>query len=225
MGNLKNEIKRLQLTLEDREYELQKLKQDKKRLAENLKTTESDQKQAMRLLREELQGKISKKDEYISAVGKELEDLSQKKDDLEKEVDTKSLVIEKRESELQRKEKELQMTIKESNHMSGEIQRMKENFVVAIGEEKEQLTKEIEKLEDRIAEKESTILNLRRNQTLTRGEIEEELKNIMGGQERKIDEQIATIQNQNENIRQQNEKIDVLTNAVMKLVNHIEKKQ
>ncbi|XP_071153637.1 uncharacterized protein [Mytilus edulis] len=225
VGNLKNEIKRLQLTLEEREYELQKLKQDKKRLAENLKTTESDQKQAMRLLRKELQGKISKKDEYISAVGKELEDLSQKKDDLEKEVDTKSLVIEKRESELQRKEKELQMTIKESNHMSGEIQRMKENFVVAIGEEKEQLTKEIEKLEDRIAEKESTILNLRRNQTLTRGEIEEELKNIMGGQERKIDEQIATIQNQNENIRQQNEKIDVLTNAVMKLVNHIEKKQ
>lgn len=65
MGNLKNEIKRLQLTLEDREYELQKLKQDKKRLAENLKTTESDQKQAMRLLRKELQGKISIKDEYI----------------------------------------------------------------------------------------------------------------------------------------------------------------
>ncbi|XP_076093172.1 uncharacterized protein LOC143064313 [Mytilus galloprovincialis] len=65
VGNLKNEIKRLQLTLEDREYELQKLKQDKKRLAENLKTTESDQKQAMRLLRKELQGKISIKDEYI----------------------------------------------------------------------------------------------------------------------------------------------------------------
>lgn len=225
VGNLKGEIKRLQLTLEKREDELQRLKQEKKRLAENLKTNESDQKQAMRLLKQELQGKISKKDEYISTVEKELEDLFRKREDLEKEVATKSLIIEKREKELQRKEKELQMTIKESNHMSGEIQRLKENFVHVIGEEKEQLSKEIEKLEDRIAEKESTILNLRKNQTLTRGEIEEELKKITSGHEKKIDEQIAVIQNQNENICQQNEKIDVLTNTVMKLVNLMEKKQ
>ncbi|CAC5405024.1 unnamed protein product [Mytilus coruscus] len=132
---------------------------------------------------------------------------------LKGEIKRLQLTLEKRD-ELQRKQPH-----------SGEIQRLKENFVHVIGEEKEQLSKEIEKLEDRIAEKESTILNLRKNQTLTRGEIEEELKKITSGHEKKIDEQIAVIQNQNENICQQNEKIDVLTNTVMKLVNLMEKKQ
>lgn len=66
--------------------------------------------------------------------------------------------------------------------------------------DKEKIAKEIEKLEDDIIERDNTILGLQRRQTLTRGELNEELTKITRGQEKKINEQ--------------NEKIDLLTNTV-----------
>jgi hypothetical protein len=53
-------------------------------------------------------------------------------------------------------------------------------------------------------------MNLRRNKTMTREEIEEELGKITKGQEKKLDVQTAMIKEQRENI-------DSLTNAQVAL--------
>ena len=62
---------------------------------------------------------------------------------------------------------------------------------------KDELSKKIEILEGSIAEKENNIMDLRKKSN-------NELRNITKGQEKKLDDQMATI-------KQQNEKIDVLT--------------
>ena len=56
-------------------------------------------------------------------------------------------------------------------------------------------------MEDELAEKENTITDLRKNKTMTREEIEEELGNITKGQEDKPDDL--------------SEKIDFLTDTLM----------
>jgi DNA-directed RNA polymerase specialized sigma subunit len=68
--------------------------------------------------------------------------------------------------------------------------------------EDKEMSKKIEILEDELAEKENTIMNLRKNKTMTREEIEEELGKITRGQERKLD-----------NLT---EKIDFLTDTLMR---------
>jgi hypothetical protein len=62
---------------------------------------------------------------------------------------------------------------------------------------KDELSKKIEILEGSIAEKENNIMDLRKKSN-------NELRNITKGQEKKLDDQMATIIQQNENI-------DVLT--------------
>jgi hypothetical protein len=76
--------------------------------------------------------------------------------------------------------------------------------------EDKEMSKKIEILEDELAEKENTIMNLRRNKTMTREEIEEELGKITKGQEKKLDVQTAMIKEERENI-------DSLTNAQVAL--------
>jgi hypothetical protein len=75
---------------------------------------------------------------------------------------------------------------------------------------KEELSKKIEILEGSIAEKENNIMDFSKKSN-------NELINITKGQEKKLDDQMAII-------KQQNEKIDVLTDTVMKVVNLLEKK-
>ena len=75
---------------------------------------------------------------------------------------------------------------------------------------KEELSKKIEILEGSIAEKENNIMDFSKKSNI-------ELINITKGQEKKLDDQMAII-------KQQNEKIDVLTDTVMKVVNLLEKK-
>jgi hypothetical protein len=83
--------------------------------------------------------------------------------------------------------------------------------------EDKEMSKKIEILEDELVEKENTIMNLRKKNTMTREEIEEELGKITKGQEKKLDDQTAMI-------KQQNEKIDFLADTLMKVLKSQEKK-
>jgi DNA-directed RNA polymerase specialized sigma subunit len=59
--------------------------------------------------------------------------------------------------------------------------------------EDKEMSKKIEILEDELVEKENAIMNLRKKNTMTREEIEEELGKITKGQEKKLDDQTAMI--------------------------------
>ena len=99
--------------------------------------------------------------------------------------------------------------IEESNRLRLKIDTLQQQHSKAMVEDKE-MSKKIEILEDELAEKENTIMNLRRNKTMTREEIEEELGKITKGQEKKLDVQTAMIKEERENI-------DSLTNAQVAL--------
>jgi DNA-directed RNA polymerase specialized sigma subunit len=70
--------------------------------------------------------------------------------------------------------------IEESNSLRLKIDTLQQQHNEAMMEDKE-MSKKIEILEDELVEKENTIMNLRKNKTLTR----EEIENIMEGQENK----------------------------------------
>jgi predicted nuclease with TOPRIM domain len=70
--------------------------------------------------------------------------------------------------------------------------------------EDKEMSKKIEILEDELAKKENTIMNLRKNKTMTQEEIEKELGKITRGQERKLDDLT--------------EKIDFLTDTLMRVL-------
>jgi predicted nucleic acid-binding Zn-ribbon protein len=106
--------------------------------------------------------------------------------------------------------------IEESNHLHLKIDTLQQQYSKAMVEDKE-MSKKIEILEDELVEKENTIMNLRKKNTMTREEIEEELEKITKGQEKKLDDQTAMI-------KQQNEKIDFLADTLMKVLKSQEKK-
>jgi coproporphyrinogen III oxidase-like Fe-S oxidoreductase len=106
--------------------------------------------------------------------------------------------------------------IEESNHLHLKIDTLQQQYSKAMVEDKE-MSKKIEILEDELVEKENTIMNLRKKNTMTREEIEEELGKITKGQEKKLDDQTAMI-------KQQNEKIDFLADTLMKVLKSQEKK-
>jgi DNA-directed RNA polymerase specialized sigma subunit len=71
--------------------------------------------------------------------------------------------------------------IEERIRLRLKIDTLQQQHSKAMVEDKE-MSKKIEILEDELAEKENTIMNLRRNKTMTREEIEEELGKITKGQ-------------------------------------------
>jgi hypothetical protein len=83
--------------------------------------------------------------------------------------------------------------------------------------EDKEMSKKFEILEDELVEKENTIMNLRKKNTMTREEKEEEFGKITKGQEKKLDDQTAMT-------KQQNEKIDFLADTLMKVLRSQEKK-
>jgi predicted nucleic acid-binding Zn-ribbon protein len=99
------------------------------------------------------------------------------------------------------KERDVREAIEESDRLQNEIKILQQQHSTAMVEDKE-MSKKIEILEDELVEKENAIMNLRKKNTMTREEIEEELGKITKGQEKKLDDQTAMI-------KQQNEKIDV----------------
>ena len=67
------------------------------------------------------------------------------------------------------------------------------------------MSKKIEKLEEEIAEQENTIINFRKNKTMTREKIEEEFGNITKVQEKKLDDLTAMIKQHAEQAKQDND--------------------
>ena len=143
-------------------------------------------------------------------------ELTRKKNDIENEVELKSNIIRKRDKEIVEKEREVWDAIEESNRLRLKLDTLQQQHSETMVEDKE-MSKKIEILEDELVEKENAIMNLRKKNTMTREEIEEELGKITKGQEKKLDDQTAMI-------KQQNEKIDFLADTLMKVLKSQEKK-
>jgi chromosome segregation ATPase len=159
---------------------------------------------------------MNKNKEDLLFVEKEMGELTRKKNDIENEVELKSNVIRKRDKEILEKEREVWDAIEESNRLRLKLDTLQQQHSETMVEDKE-MSKKIEILEDELVEKENTIMNLRKKNTMTREEIEEELGKITKGQEKKLDDQTAMI-------KQQNEKIDFLADTLMKVLKSQEKK-
>ena len=159
---------------------------------------------------------MNKNKEDLLFVEKEMGELTRKKNDIENEVELKSNVIRKRDKEIVEKEREVWDAIEESNRLRLKLDTLQQQHSETMVEDNE-MSKKIEILEDELVEKENTIMNLRKKNTMTREEIEEELGKITKGQEKKLDDQTAMI-------KQQTEKIDFLADTLMKVLKSQEKK-
>ena len=146
---------------------------------------------------------INKNKEDLLFVEKEKVELTRKKNDIENDVELISNVIRKRDKEIVEKEREVLETIEESNRLRLKIDTLQQLHSETMVEDKE-MSKKIEILEDELAKKENTIMNLRKNKTMTQEEIEKELEKITRGQERKLDDLT--------------EKIDFLTDTLMRVL-------
>ena len=159
---------------------------------------------------------MNKNKEDLLFVEKEMGELTRKKNDIENEVELKSNVIRKRDKEIVEKEREVWDAIEESNRLRLKLDTLQQQHSETMVEDKE-MSKKFEILEDELVEKENTIMNLRKKNTMTREEKEEEFGKITKGQEKKLDDQTAMI-------KQQNEKIDFLADTLMKVLKSQEKK-
>ena len=217
VGNLKNEISRLLGILEEKEGYLERLTDEKEKLIDHYRKVADNQDETFRKEKLSLEQEIKIKEEDLLSVKTEVEELTRTKNKLENDVEHILHVIHKREEEIAEKGRKVGEAIEESNRLRIEIDTLKQLYNKEMVENKEELSKKIEILEVNITEKENNIMDLRKNQTMTREEIEEELRNITKGQEKKLDDQTAII-------KQQNKKIDVLTDTVERVVNLLEKK-
>ena len=179
----------MESTLEEKEIYFKRLKLEKEKLDE--------EKKAFGKEKLSLENQIKKNEKNLLLVKKEVGRLTIKKKDLENEVEVRSNAIRKRDEEIAQKEREVREAIKESDRLRLEIDTLQ-----AMGK-----NKEIEKLEEELAEQENTIMNLRKNKTMTREEIEEEFGNITKVQERKLDDLKAMMKEQAEQTKQDNDEM------------------
>ena len=77
-------------------------------------------------------------------------------------------------------------------------------------------------MEEELAEQEHTIINIRKNKTMTREEIEEEFGNITKVQEKKMDDLAAMIKQQAKQAKQDN---DDMKDALKMMFSLLKKKQ
>jgi kinesin family protein C1 len=205
VADLENEISHLQRILEEKE-----------RYLESFKDAADDKYETFRKEKLSLEKQMNIKDEDLLFVEKEMEELTRTINDLEAAVKHKSNVIRKSDKEIAEKEREVREAIEESNRLRLKIDTLQQQHSETMVEDKE-MSMKIEILEDELVEKENAIMNLRKKNTMTREEIEEELGKITKGQEKKLDDQTAML-------KQQNEKIDFLADALMKVLKSQEKK-
>ena len=187
VGNLKNEISHIQSILEEKEKNLESLKYEKNKLVVHYRKVADDQEKTFREENLSLEKQINKKKEDLLFVEKEMGELTSKKNVLENEVELKSNVVRKRNKEIVEKERELWEAIEESNRLRLQCDTIQQQYSESMVKDKD-MSKKIGKLEDEITEQENTIMNLRKNKTMTWGEIEEEFGNIKKGHEKKLDE-------------------------------------
>ena len=188
------------------------MKCENKKLVDHYRKVADDQEKTFREDKLSLAKQINKNKEDLLFVEKEMGELTRNKNDLENDVEHKSNVIRKRDKQIVEKERKVWDAIEESNSLRLKIDTLQQQHNEAMMEDKE-MSKKIEILEDELVEKENTIMNLRKNKTLTR----EEIENIMEGQENKIDDLTAMV-------KKQNDKIDLLTDTVMRALSSHEKK-
>ena len=217
IGNLKNEISRLQNILEEKERHIENLRDEHKKLVDHYRKVADDLEKTFREEKLSLEKQINKNKEDLLIVEKENEKLTRNKNDLENEVEHKSNVIRKLGKEIVEKEQKMREAIEESNRLSLIIDTLKQQHSAAMVEDRK-MSMKIEALESQIDEKEKTIINLRNNKTMTCEEIEEELGKITKGHGKKLDNQTGMIEQLNEQIdsltasaKQKNEQIDSLT--------------
>jgi chromosome segregation ATPase len=213
---MKNEINHFESILEEKETYLISLKYEKKKLVDHYRKVADDQEKQFRVENLSLEKQMNKNKEDLLFVEKEMGELTRKKNDIENEVELKSNIIRKRDKEIVEKEREVWDAIEESNRLRLKLDTLQQQHSETMVEDKE-MSKKIEILEDELVEKENAIMNLRKKNTMTREEIEEELGKITKGQEKKLDDQTAMI-------KQQNEKIDFLADTLMKVLKSQEKK-
>ena len=213
---MKNEINHFESILEEKETYLISLKYEKNKLVDHYRKVADDQEKQFRVENLSLEKQMNKNKEDLLFVEKEMGELTRKNNDIENEVELKSNIIRKRDKEIVEKEREVWDAIEESNRLRLKLDTLQQQHSETMVEDKE-MSKKIEILEDELVEKENAIMNLRKKNTMTREEIEEELGKITKGQEKKLDDQTSMI-------KQQNEKIDFLADTLMKVLKSQEKK-
>ena len=175
---------------------------EKKKLFEDCGKVLDHKEQKFREEKLPLEQQIKIRDEGLLIVEKEMGELTRKKNNLENEVNLRSNVIRKREKEIEEKKQEVYKAIEESNRLRHQIDAFQQHGNAMV--EDKDMSKKIEILEDELAEKEHAISDLRKNNTMTRKEVEEELGKITKCQEKKLEDM--------------NEKIDLLTNTLMRVL-------
>ena len=189
---MKNEISRLEKSLEEKKGCIENMKCEIKCLREFYRKAENDQTKTSTEEKLSLEKQINKSKEDLLLMEKEMGELTRKKNDLENEVELKSNDIHKKDEMIVEKEREVREAIEESDRLQNEIEILQQQQSKAMVEDKE-MSKKIEILEDELAVKENTIVDLRNNKTMTQGEVEEGLGKIMKVQEEKMDAQTASI--------------------------------
>ena len=158
---MKNEINHFESILEEKETYLISLKYEKNKLVDHYRKVADDQEKQFREENLSLEKQMNKNKEDLLFVEKEMGELTRKKNDIENEVELKSNVIRERDKEIVEKEREVWDAIEESNRLRLKIDTLQQQHSEAMVEDKE-MSKKIEILEDELAEKENTIMNLRK---------------------------------------------------------------
>jgi chromosome segregation ATPase len=143
------------------------LKYEKNKLVDHYRKVADDQKKTFREENFSLEKQINKNKEDLLFVEKEMGELTRKKNVVENEVELISNVIRKRDKEIAEKEREVWEVIEESNRLRLKIDTLQQQHSETMVEDKE-MSKKIEILEDELVEKENTIMNLRKKNTMTR---------------------------------------------------------
>jgi chromosome segregation ATPase len=95
VGNLKNEISRLQRILEEKERHIESLRCKNKNLVDHYRKVADDQEKTFREEKLSLAKQINKNKEDLLFVEKEMGELTRNKNDLENDVEHKSNRIQK----------------------------------------------------------------------------------------------------------------------------------
>ena len=172
--------------LENEISHLQRILEEKERYLESFKDAADDKYETFRKEKLSLEKQIKKHTENLLYVEKEMGEPTRKKGDLENEVELKSNDIRKRDKMIVEKEREMSDAIEKSNSLRLEIDTLQQQYREAMVEDKE-MSEKIETLKDELAEKEITIMDLRKNQTMKREDVEEEMGKITKVLSDKID--------------------------------------
>ena len=221
--DLKIDIIRLEIILEEKDRDVESLRCENARLVDHYRKVADDKENIFREEKLSLEKQINENKEDLLLMKKEMGELTRKKEDLENEVELRSNVIRKRDKEIVENERKVCEAIEESNRLRLKIDTLQQQYSEAMVEDKE-MSKKIEILKEELTEKENTIVDLRKNKTMRREEVEEELGKITKVQENKLDDLSEKFDDQKAMIKQQNEKIDFLADTLMKVLKSQEKK-